>query len=84
MFLECQKQFCRKCAYQFVTPEENKRSYFNPLYVKAPIHYQTQSHDPIGCYGNSGERTSKTAYRILEFLPRRTTEPISGSRPLKI
>ena len=32
------------------------------LYLRTAIHYQTQSYDPISCYGNSMERTNETAY----------------------
>ena len=35
-------------------------------YNYAPIHhYQTQSDDPIGRYGESGERTGDIAYSII-------------------
>ena len=32
--------------------------------VETPIHCQTQSYDPISCYGNSVEGTNEIAYRI--------------------
>ena len=32
--------------------------------LKASICYQTQSYDPISCYGNFGERTNEIAYLI--------------------
>ena len=34
------------------------------LCQKTPINYQTQSYDPIICYGNSVERTNEIAYII--------------------
>ena len=34
----------------------------------ASIHYQTQSYDPISCYGNSVERTNQIAHRTLICL----------------
>ena len=46
---------------------------------KVPIHYQTQSHDPINCYGNSAERTNEITYLVIEFLFSRTTESDRGS-----
>ena len=42
-------------------------------HIMAPIHYQTQSHNPISFYGNSVKRTSEILYRIYEFLPTRTS-----------
>ena len=50
------------------------------LLLNAPAHYQTQSYDPISCYGNSVERTNEIVYRIFyEFLLSRTTESDSGA-----
>ena len=35
-----------------------------PRGLKAPIRHQTQSYDPISCYGNSVELTNEIACRI--------------------
>ena len=51
-------------------------------WLKAPIHYQTQSYDTIGCYGNSVERTIEIAYRIWIPAYSPATESDSGSGPL--
>ena len=35
---------------------------------KAPVHLQTQSDDPIGCYGKSMARTTEIAYPLISLV----------------
>ena len=54
-------------------------SYDKPsLCFKTPIYHQTQSYDPISCYGNSLEQTSETAIVLSSCLVVRLKQIGSG------